>query len=115
MIQSIIGTNDVHVLNSCSGPYISGNISDLGPGTIGELRLMGNTTYVWVNGYWTPVFSVSSTIELSPEIQSVLCWARIAMKREEELDKLIQEYPAVKTAKETLDIVVALTKDHSKN
>lgn len=115
MIHSIIGTNDVHVLNGTSGPYISGNISDLGPGTIGELRLLGNTVYVWVNGYWTPASSASSTIELSPEIQSVLCWARIAMKREEELTKLVQEYPAVKSAKENLDIVIALTKDYSKD
>jgi len=114
MIQSIIGTSDVYVSNGSSGVYIGGNISDLGPGTIGELRLMGNIVYVWVNGYWTPQ-SAPSTIELSPEVQSVLCWARTAMKREEELAKLVQEYPAVKSAKENLDIVVALTKDYSKD
>lgn len=109
MIQSIIGTYGVNVINgSGNNIYVSGDHS---PGVNGELRMMGNNMYVWANNYWNLACG-SATIELTPEVHNILDWGKRAMKREEEMDKLIAKYPSVKTAKEQLDIMVALTKDY---
>jgi hypothetical protein len=117
MISGIYGHNGIVITGGGQNPpnYVNNDINSAGPGIPGELRVIGNTIHMWNSGFWTPLHNSMATVELTPEIQSVLSWARIAMKREEELAKLVQEYPAVKSAKENLDIVVALTKDYSKD
>ena len=113
MISSLNGTNGIHVFNgfSHSGPYVNGDFSQMGPGVPGELRMLGNTTYVWNNNCWTVVSSSGTTVELTVEVQQILEWARRAMVRDKEIEKLAKEYPAVKSAKENLDVIVALTRD----
>jgi hypothetical protein len=117
MISGIYGQNGIVITGGGQNPpnYVNNDINSAGPGVPGELRVIGNNIHMWNSGCWTPLHNSMATVELTPEIQSVLSWARIAMKREEELDKLVQEYPAVKSAKENLDIMVALTKDYSKD
>lgn len=116
MIHTLTGSTGIQVHNGYSGGhvYVNGDLYQLGPGQIGELRMLGNAMYVW-NGSWTNISNGVTTVELSSELISVLDWARTAKRREEELDTLIKKYPAVKSAKDNLDVVVALTRDYSKD
>ncbi len=121
MINSIIGTNGVHVFNGYSNTYVNGDLSQLGPGVPGELRMVGNSTYVW-NGYWTIANNPATTIELTPEIQGVIFWAQQKMRDEARLKeqlKNIEKYPSVqaaldnlKSAQDQLELVSALVHEH---
>ena len=116
MIDGVIGGVGVHVNNGgCGGTYVPGDFSQMGQGRIGELRMLGNSLYAWSNGAWNSISGGVATVELTPEVQSLIDWARTAKRREEELATLIQKYPSVKSAKDNLDVVVALTRDYSKD
>jgi hypothetical protein len=117
MISGIYGQKGILITGGGQNPpqYVYNDHNNAGSGVPGELRVIGNTMHMWNNGCWGPLHSSMATIELSSEVQSVIEWARKAMKREKELEQLVQEYPAVKSAKENLDMVVALTKDYSKD
>ena len=117
MITGIFGSNGITVSNGSQTtiPYIQGDVHAISPGTAGEIRIINNSIHVWANGAWNHINSGLPTIGLTAEIQEVLDWARRAMRREEELEKLIEKYPSVKTAKEQLDVMVALTRDYSED
>ena len=113
MIHSIYGSNGLIVDNGQGQhtTYVGSGPSDLSPGSPGEIRLLSNTLYIWANGYWHPASSGSTSIHLTPEIVSILDWARHKMDREQYIEQLAEKYPSVKTAKEQLEIVISLVKD----
>jgi hypothetical protein len=116
MINSMVGGYGIAVYNGVTvGMNVPGDFSQMKPGTPGELRVLGNMLYVWTNGAWNVASNGTTTVELTPEVQSLIDWARTAKRREEELATLIQKYPSVKSAKDNLDVVVALTRDYSKD
>ena len=117
MITGIFGSTGITVSNGSQTtiPYIPGDAHSTAPGIPGELRIINNSMNVWANGVWNHINSGLPVIGLSAEVQEVLDWARRSMRREQELEKLVAEYPAVKSAKEQLDVVVALTRDYSED
>ena len=85
----------------------------------GMLRLSGQDMQVFDGSSWITMGGSYANIELTPEIQSLLQWARD--KRQEELERkiLAQSHPAVANAIEAvekaekqLDLVVKLSKEH---
>ena len=85
----------------------------------GMLRLSGQDMQVFDGSSWITMGGSYANIELTPEIQSLLHWARD--KRQEELERkiLAQSHPAVANAIEAvekaekqLDLVVKLSKEH---
>jgi hypothetical protein len=113
MIHSIYSANGLIVDNGQGQhtTYVGSGPSDLSSGSPGEIRLLSNTLYIWANGYWNPASSGSTSIRLTPEILSILDWASHKMHREQYIEKLAEKYPSVKTAKEQLEIVMALVKE----
>lgn len=114
MISSLNGTNGIHVFNgfSHSGPYVNGDFSQMGSGRQGELRMLGNTTYVWNNNCWTVINSNGTTVELTLEVQKVIDWAQRKMRHEQELEELLKKYPALQSAKDQFDMIHALVREH---
>jgi len=113
VINSIIGTNGIHVFNGATSvPYINGDFSQLGPGVPGELRMLGTMTYVWNNGCWSVMNSGVTTVELTLEVQKVIDWAQRKMRHEQELEELLKKYPALQSAKDQFDTVHALVREH---
>jgi hypothetical protein len=88
------------------------------PSTIGQVRWNGATKCFEVcdnssyNGGWV---RIDNTVQLSsdPQIQSVIEWAKKKMIEDENIEKLAKEYPAVKDAKEKLDIIIKLVQDEN--
>ena len=85
----------------------------------GMLRLSGQDMQVFDGSSWITMGGSYANIELTPEIQSLLQWARD--KRQEELERkiLAQSHPAVANAIEAvekaekqLDLVIKLSKEH---
>lgn len=84
------------------------------PAQSGQVRWNGHTKEFEVcdnqSGNW---YRISPEVELrsDPELAEVLQWAKKKMEYERKLEKLINQYPAVKDAKEKLDIIVKLVQD----
>jgi hypothetical protein len=120
VINSVIGGSGVQVHNGHGGGiYVSGDFYQMGQGIPGELRMLGNTLYVWTNSCWNPITNPSTIIELTQEVQSLLDWARTAKSREDNLKKLAEKYPSVQTAIDNvntaqaqLELISALVYEH---
>jgi hypothetical protein len=87
------------------------------PAISGQVRWNGNTKQFEVcdnanNGMW---YKIDNTIELhnDPELAEVIQWAKKKMQSERKIEELARQYPAVKDAKEKLDIIVKLVQDIS--
>lgn len=86
------------------------------PSTTGQVRWNGVTKCFEVcdnNSYNSGWMRIDNTVQLSSDsqIQSVIEWAKKKMIEEDKLEKLMKEYPAVKDAKEKLDIITKLVQD----
>ena len=85
------------------------------PATSGQVRWNGFSKCFEVcdnqnDGKW---YKINNTIELrnDPQIGEVLEWAKKRMEYEKKVEKLAEKYPAVKDAKEKLDIIMKLVQD----
>ena len=88
------------------------------PAQSGQVRWNGNNKEFEVcdnnSGHW---YRINPEIELrnDPQLGEVLEWAKKKMLYEQKLEKLAKEYPAVKDAKEKLDIIMKLVQDEIEN
>jgi hypothetical protein len=88
------------------------------PAQSGQVRWNGNNKEFEVcdnnSGNW---YRINPEIELrnDPQLSEVLEWAKKKMLYEQKLEKLAKEYPAVKDAKEKLDIIMKLVQDQVEN
>lgn len=87
------------------------------PSTTGQVRWNGTNKCFEVcdngmNGSW---IRIDNTVQLSSDSQTtqILEWAKKKMAEDERIEKLAKEYPAVKDAKERLDIIIKLVKDEN--
>ena len=86
------------------------------PSQSGQVRWNGNMKQFEVcdnsSGAW---YKIDNSVELScdPQTHQILEWAKKKMVEDERIEKLAKEYPAVKDAKEKLDIIVKLVQDEN--
>jgi hypothetical protein len=105
MINSISNVSSGIEISGGSSPYVQQS---------GMVRWNGSLqTFEIADGLnWVSLFNTYTTIALSPEVISVVEWAKNKMHAEQQLDKLCEEYPIVKDAKENFDMILALVKKH---
>jgi hypothetical protein len=110
MIESVYSNSNYITVSggSPSNPYIS-------PGAVGAgmVRWNPNMQCLEVNdGNTWLTFSQSHVgIDLSPETQMLLNWARQKMAEEQKLEAMMERYPALKKAKDNLDMMLNIVKD----
>ena len=85
------------------------------PAASGQVRWNGSIKQFEVcdnqnNGMW---YKIDNTVELrsDPELADVMRWAKKKMQEDQRIEELAKQYPAVKDAKEKLDIIVKLVQD----
>lgn len=84
------------------------------PAQSGQVRWNGHTKEFEVcdnnNGNW---YRINPEVELrnDPQLVEIIEWAKKKIEYERKLEKLMREYPAVKDAKEKLDIILKLVED----
>ena len=102
------------VIGGSSGTYVNAHSGSQG---VGNLRF--NTTNQQMEVYdgnsWITVTGAYPQIELAPDVQAVIDWARCKMVEEERIKQLAVRHPtvadavsAVERAEERLKIVTAL-------
>lgn len=110
MINSIVSNSQYLHVNGGdpSRPYIS-------PGAAGAgmVRYNPNMDQLEVSdgNTWLPYNGSYATIELTPEMESLLDWAREKREEERKLEAMMEQYPALRKAKENFDMMLNLTKD----
>lgn len=70
----------------------------------GTLRHINGYLEVYTGQSWNAIGS-GGNIALTYEAQSAIEWAIKAKQKQEELDKMIDKYPALKNAKDSFDTV----------
>lgn len=118
MFTNIFGSNNIVIQGgSPSIPYVS---SSSVPYAVdnrvcynGDIRFVNGSYQIFNSGGWHMVHIGSNpTVDVSFEIKQVLEWAKKRMAFEQEVETLAEQYSSVKLAKDQLDMVLALVKDH---
>jgi Flp pilus assembly CpaF family ATPase len=63
------------------------------------------------NATYTVYRGILSKLRNDPELTDIIVWAKKKMQSERKIEELAKQYPAVKDAKEKLDIIVKLVQD----
>lgn len=118
MIKGINSGNGITVNGGyLSWPNFYNSASSTGNTLIGQLRYNGNSQCmeVYDGSAWVMLQTAYPTIELTPEVQSVINWARTKMVEEARIKELAAKHPsvadalqAVAKAEEQVLIVTAL-------
>jgi hypothetical protein len=118
MISSITGIGGVKTVGGWhSKPYFTNNDMNNNKTPVeGDVRFNGTTGKLecWVNNYWQPVSSGDVTVELTPDVQQVLNWAKDKMSQEQHIKELAEQHPSIASAVNQLDTLVSLLQDQSK-
>ena len=120
MIKGLTGSKGVFVSGgNTSLQYVNQNPSNPMQGMI---RVWGTDMQVFDGSGWTNIQSSYATVELDGNTQRLLDWARSKMEKENDLQQLSRENPAVqialdnlKRAQEQLDVTIILSKEHEKS
>lgn len=110
MINAIY-SNSKHLVvagGNPGGPHISA-----GSVGAGMVRWNSNTNTMEINDgcVWIAMPNSVASVDLSSETQRVLDWATRKMHEEHELERKIEQYPALRKAKENLDLIWNIVKD----
>ena len=84
------------------------------PTIISQVRWNGqNRCFEVCDNYSNSWYRIENNISLqtNPEWEKIFSWASKKMIEEERIEKLASQYPALKDAKERLDIILKLVQD----
>ena len=97
---------------SNSGPYIS-------PGSSGAgmVRWNSNMNQLEVNdgNTWLTLSINNVSVDMTPEAERLLDWAREKRDEEAKLNAMMEQYPALRKAKENFDLMLNIVKDDYKH
>jgi endoglucanase Acf2 len=109
MIKGLTGSGSVVVSSgNASVPYVSQNPSNPMQGMV---RINGTDMQVFDSSSWINISSSYASVELTPEVESLLSWARQKQAEERKLKEMLDKVPALKKAQENLDLIWNLVKD----
>lgn len=80
----------------------------------GDIRYNCNVSgnfEVYTGGCWIPVGESSFSLNLSPEVQQTVDWAKKKMAEEAEFEKIMANHPGVRAAWEQLEIMKRLCQE----
>jgi len=110
MIKGITSSGKYVVVNGGMGEstYIS-------PGAVGAgmLRYNSNSQNIEINdgNSWQVMGSTFANVELTPEAESLLDWARQKRQEEQSITEMMEKYPALKKARDNYELIWNLVKD----
>lgn len=113
------GANIVVNGGNTSMPYVSMSNGNMSNPMQGMLRINGSDMQVWDGSGWITISTSYATVDLSPDAQSVLQWAREQRDKQLEYVRMAKDNPAVqnalnaiKHAEAQLDLIAKLSKDY---
>lgn len=110
MIKNITGGGKYVIVNGgTSSPlYIS-------PGAVGAgmMRYNPNTSNIEISdgNSWREMGSSYTSVGLTSEAESLLDWAQQKRSEEQQMQSMIEKYPALKKARDNYDLIWNIVKD----
>jgi hypothetical protein len=121
MINNVLAGSFVTVSGGSGSTYVYGNPNAQGLGNM-RYNTVTQKIEVYDGNNWIQMQMPDVMIDLNPEAQSLLSWARKKRDQEQELERLVKNYPALADAKENLeraqeqlDMLVTLARDDKLN
>lgn len=117
MITGLLGSYDIKISNGNPNlPYVNESntptIDSTGRSHYnGDIRYLNGGIQIFNSGSWINMGTYAS-VDLSQEIKDILSWVKYKIDQEQKIKKMAEKYPAVKTAKDQLDIVMALVEEY---
>jgi hypothetical protein len=111
MIKGITGGRYIAVSGGTSlDPYISPSAKGAG-----MVRYNTQMSSMEVNDgdSWIQLGMSYANLELTPEAQSILDWAKKKMAEEQQLDELCEKYPGLRKARDNYETFLALVQSES--
>ena len=106
MIKGIMGGASITVSGgSVSYPYVPMNSNNPIQGMV---RVNGQDVQVFDGSSWITMGSGYANVELTPEVQSIIDWARKKKQEEERLDELCEKYPGLRKARNNYEVFLKL-------
>ena len=100
MIKGIVGGSNVVIGGgSVSLPYVNQNNSNP---MQGMMRVWGNDMQVFDGSNWVTMASSYASVDLSPDVQSLVQWAREQRDKQWKREALIKDNPALQKAMEAI-------------
>ena len=118
MRNHITGSNNVIVSSINPGSVYFPVNADPDTSTItGSVRYNPNRNAleVWNGSSWMVIADTHTTVDLSPEIENILRWARKKMTEEYKLEHLMSKYPALRNAHDQFQLVKHLVAEEKNN
>lgn len=117
MIKGLMGGSNVIVNGgNTSVPYVNQNSTNPMQGMI---RIWGSDMQVFDGNAWMTMSTSYATVDLSPDAQTLLQWAREQRAKHAEREDRIKKNPAlqkawenIKRAEENFDLIDNLVKDY---
>ena len=117
MIKGIVGQGNITVdAGNASVPYINQNTSNP---MQGMMRVNGTDIQVFDSNNWININTSSATVNLSPEAESVLAWAREQKNKELQRESMVRSHPvlqkalaAIERAEANFDILAKLVDNY---
>lgn len=101
MIKGIMAGTGLTVSGgSTSYPYVPMNASNPIQGMV---RVNGQDMQVFDGSSWITMAGSYANVELTPEVQSIIDWARKKKAEEEKLDELCKKYPGLGKARDNFE------------
>jgi hypothetical protein len=101
MIKGLMGSANVIVSGgNTSVPYVNQNAANP---IQGMLRVYGNDMQVFDGNNWITMSTSYATVDLSPDTQSILQWARSERDRQFKRQQLVENNPALQKALEAIE------------
>ena len=107
MITTITGGPGITISNG--GGYMP-HVEMTNP-SAGMVRYNNSNLEVYDGYSWLILQSRHSQVNLSPEIQEIVIWARQKMAKEAEISKLAEKFPAISDLQGQLEMMITLCKD----
>lgn len=111
-MSSVFSSSNHIFVAPTSQPYATMDYSQNGVAR-GDVRYDGyNHMQVWDGSSWNALPKYN--LFMTPAAEDAITWAIQKMNEEKELQTMMDEYPALKDAKQNFDAMVALLKDYNK-
>jgi hypothetical protein len=105
MISNVIGGRYVTTSGGTSYPYVSSSSNPMQ----GAVRIQSNSPQVWDGNGWLN-FGGSVSVNLTPEAEVILDWAKNKMAEEAKEKELRSKYPALDEAYKHAEFIKELVK-----
>lgn len=95
-----MGSTPYHTIDSYNGKPLDGVV-----------RLNGSNFEYWDGNMWNYLPDNNVTVQMDPVIAD---WVNKKMEEEQRIERLVKQFPALKTAKENYDTILALVKSEER-